>query len=442
MLSLGAATGWASPSIPKLEAPDSPIPITKDQGSWIVAIMVLGYIFGPLPMAWLVDRYGRKVTLLSATVPLTIGWILILVAQSAEVLYVARLLHGFADCIGYCITPMYLGEIASDPIRGALGTLVTVMAKSGILLSYSVGPYVSVRTLPYILLIPCVLFFATFIWLPESPYFLIARKREMVATKSLENLRGHKNVEDELELIKVAVRKAEENRGTFKQLFKDGNRKALIVAVGLVSCQQLCGSQAIIGYSETIFEEVGGIMEARETAILMAVVQVIAALFSSSVVDRLGRRFLLLVSTSGAAVCLFIVGTFFFFKNGNYDTSGLTWLPITAIMLFIVSYTIGIAAVPFAILGEIFPTNIKAYAGAICVMTAALVGATVTKMFQVVTDGMGINYSFWFFALFSFLFIIFVYFLVPETKGKPLHVILEEMNAPFLAKKKKVHYVE
>lgn len=341
--------------------------------------------------------------------------------------------------MAYSATPMFLGEIASDSIRGSIGTLITVMAKLGILIAYAVGPYVSVKALASILLVTPIIFICVFMWLPESPYYLMGKKKEEEATKSLEWLRGHKDVKEELLKIDAAVIKANANKGTLKELFTKGNRMALIIVLGLGAAQQLCGSQAVVAYSTQLFEEVGSGLDAKIAAIIMGVVQLITAGFSSYIVDSLGRRPLLLLSTTGAAICNIIVGVYFFLKDKQgIDTTGISWLPILAIMIFIVSYTIGLATVPFAILGEVFPTNIKALASGAYTVFASLIAFGVSKLYQIVNDheSLGTHVTFFSFGVFSFLFIFFVWFLVPETKGKSLDAILEELNSTKNKKKK------
>ena len=428
-LAAAAAYGWTSPSLIKLQADDSHIPVTNDESSWIAAFMVLGTIVGPIPTAWSVDRFGRKKTLLFAAIPLVAAWFLVGFAKSVFVLYVARFLSGISYGTVYSATPMYLGEIASDFIRGSIGTLLTVMAKTGILFVYAVGPYVSVQALAWILMSLPIVFVLVFIWLPESPYYLVDKNRTEDAQKSLQWLRGNDNIGQELEQMKVAIEKARLNKGTFKELFTRGNRRSLIIVLGLGACQQLCGSQAVIAYAQSFFEKVGSDLGSSESSIILAVVQLITAAFSSSIVDRLGRRPLLLISTSGSAVCTAIIGTYFFLEHDGVDVSDYTMVPFITIMIFIISYTIGLATVPFAILGEIFPSNIKAVAAAVYTMFASAVGFGVIKLYQVVSDDLGIFYTFWGFAVCSLLFVLFVWFLVPETKGKPLAQILEEMGA-------------
>ncbi len=184
-----------------------------------------------------------------AAVPLIISWILIGVAETVAIIYVSRVLGGLAYGIAYSVLPMYLGEIASDKIRGSISTLLTVMAKLGILYAYSIGPYVSVRLMAWLSIIPAAIFVGTFIWLPESPYYLIGKNEPENAKKSLSRLRQRNDVDEEFEKMSEAVRKSQINRGTFKELFfNKGNRMSLIIIMGLAIAQQLCGSQAIIAY--------------------------------------------------------------------------------------------------------------------------------------------------------------------------------------------------
>lgn len=425
-----ASYGWTSPTLPILLAPDSPLPITPDESSWIVSILVLASIAGPVPTAWSVDKFGRKYTMLFAALPAIIGWVLIGVAQSVEVLYVSRLLSGLSYGMAYSSMPLYLGEIASDPIRGSIGTLLTVMAKAGILIEYSIGPFVDFRTLAWISIAFPSAFFLLFMWMPESPYFLLAKEKNDSAKESLQWLRKRDEVTDELAMMKAAVDRSKQNKGTFRELFTKGNRRSLTIVLGLGALQQLCGSQAVIAYSQQIFEEVQSGLEAHESSIIMAVIQLVTAALSSSVVDRVGRRPLLLISTAGCAIGTFVVGLYFFLQQQGVAVQSVSWIPLVVMMLYIVSYTIGLATVPFAILGELFPSNVKAVAAAMYTMFASAVGFGVAKLYQVISDEIGTYVSFWIFAVCSTFFLVFVFLLVPETKGKSLDQILQEMHSP------------
>lgn len=338
-------------------------------------------------------------------------------------------MSGFSYGLAYCVTPMYLAEIASDNIRGAISITLTIMAKLGILYAFVIGPYVSFRMMAWLALIPVALFLASSFWLPETPYFYLGKNRKEKARQSLIQLRsGQLNVERELIQMEVAVKMSQENQGTFRKLLSTkGNRRGLIIILGLGIVQQLCGSQAIIAYSELIFKRVGSAMQPSTASIVLAVIQLFSAAFSSLIVDKLGRRPLLLTSIVGTALCNIIVGMYFNLERHN-DVSALSWVPMLAIMMFVVFYTFGLATVTFTVLGEIFPKNLKAVASAAFIIATAILAFATTKLFQVMIDDLGTDYTFFGYAVVSLLFIPFVWFLVPETKGKSLELILRELN--------------
>lgn len=277
-------------------------------------------------------------------------------------------------------------------------------------------------------MVPPVIFVVSFIWLPDSPYFLIGKNRDKEALRSLEKLRGHMNIQPEYEMMYTAVRKSEENKGTFREIMSRDNRHAIIIIMGLAAVQQLCGSQAIISYAQLIFDEVGSDLGGAESTIVLAVVQLAAAALSSVTVDKFGRKPLLLFSVLAPAICNTIVGVYFFLRSSEKDVSTLAWLPMTALMVFIVAYSLGLASVVFVVLGEVFPKNLRATAGAVFTIVASAIGFGVAKMFQIVTDSIGIYATFWIFAGCSYIFVPFIWFVLPETKGKSLDTILEELR--------------
>lgn len=288
-------------------------------------------------------------------------------------------------------------------------------------------------------MVPPIVFVMSFIWLPDSPYFLIGKNRDEEAVKSLEKLRGHRDVHTEYEMMRSAVRKSEENNGTIKEIASRDNLHAIVIILGLAAVQQLCGSQAVISYAQIIFDEVGSSLGGAESTIVLAVVQLVAAALSSVTVDRFGRKPLLLFSVLAPAICNTIVGAYFFLRSSGKDVSSLAWLPMTAIMVFIVAYSLGLASVTFVVLGEVFPKNLRATAGAVFTIVASAIGFGVAKMFQIVSDNIGIYATFWIFAACSYIFVPFIWFVLPETKGKSLDTILEELRPK---KKRKETFTE
>ncbi|XP_058461854.1 facilitated trehalose transporter Tret1-like [Malaya genurostris] len=426
-----AAAGWSSPAIPALRRADSPVPITADQGSWIVSILSIGSLFGPIITSLFVDRYGRKLTLLLSVIPLAVGWVMIALAEHVSIIYVARFLHGISYGSAYSVAPIYLGEIASPEIRGSTGILVTVMAKIAFLLQYSIGPYVNFNTLAWISLGFPGLFIALFVWMPESPYYLLTANKEKDAFASLCWLRRcdgeSEQFRQEFRQIKAVIEKGRHSPATMKELFKRSNRKSLIIILVLSCGMQLTGINAILGYSQSIFSKLDMNLEAAELSIVLAGVQLLAVFIPIFAVDRLGRRPLLFISCGGSFLGLLTCSIYFTLDAFDYSVQEFSWVPFIGTLGFIIAFALGLATVPFAILGEVFPKHIKANANAVFAIITSVVVFTVVKLFQVISDGIGTFVSFWIFSGCTAGTGALIYWIIPETKGQSLEAIQKSM---------------
>ncbi|XP_052860670.1 facilitated trehalose transporter Tret1-like [Anopheles cruzii] len=431
-----ACAGWSSPAIPALRGPDSPVPITPDEGSWIVALLSIGSLLGPIVCGLFVDRYGRRKLLLGSAIPIAVGWVLIAFARSVAVLYAARLLHGFGYGLAYCVTPIYLGEISSDAVRGSTGVLVTVMAKLAFLLEYTIGSYVSFKCLAWISCALPVVFFATFFWMPETPYFLLARGSDRAAARSLRWLRRSEDVAGELGRMKKLMEDSKQTAAgnSLRLLFASANRRCLVIILLLSFGMQLTGINAILGYSQTLFSGLALPLTAAELSIVLALVQLTSVMLPTFLVDRTGRRPLLLISTAGSLLGLATCAIYFTLVETAPDVlssepgAAHGWVPFVAVLLFIVSFAIGLATVPFAILGEVFPKHIKATANAVFAVITSVVVFTVLKLFQVISDGAGTYVSFWIFTACTAVTGGLIYLVIPETKGQSFERIQELMQ--------------
>ncbi|CAH0695096.1 unnamed protein product [Spodoptera exigua] len=443
----GTCYGWPSPTLPYLQSPESKIPTSPDQGSWIVSIMILCSALTPVPAAYFADRFGRKTTLLLGAVPFIIGWVLVIVANSVSLLYVARMFSGLGYGIVYTVAPMYTGEIATNQVRGALSTLITLMNKVGILAQYCIGPFVSMQTLAAINLILPVSFVLTFIFLPESPYYYLKFERSQRAERALRCLRSG-DIRTELKSIELNVQEDMKNRGTWADLVTEAtNRKAMWITLGIFTIQQLCGSAAVVAYAQVIFNcttsPVGtnvtagpenatvasSSIQPYQESIILGCVQVATCVLSVILVDRVGRKPLLLLSALGVGLMNGTIGTYFYFDHSNSaSVAHLHWLPLAALLIYIVCYAIGLSTVPYVIIGEMFPTNVKLYASCIAHIYTGVSMFAVQKLFQVVKDAYEIYTVFWGFATFSLLGLVFMLVMLPETKGKSFASIQAQLK--------------
>lgn len=275
-----------------------------------------------------------------------------------------------------------------------------------------------------------ILFFISFVWMAESPYYYVKEGRFNDAEKSLKKLRCDPNVIEERKKIEATVTEDMKNRGQMLDLITDPiNRKALITNLVLFATQQFCGSAAVVSYAQTIFMHAEGKIHASSASIILGCVQLMVAASAVFLVDRLGRRPLLLISSFGVFIMNIVIGTYFFYKDYlHVDVKSVGYLPVISIVAYIVLYTIGLSTVPLAVTSEMFPTTIKSSATSVLQIFVGLSTFTVTKLFQVIADNLGNYVVFWCFAVFSFIGLIYIYFQLPETKGKSFAVIQNQLR--------------
>lgn len=294
---------------------------------------------------------------------------------------------------------MYIAEISSDHIRGYLGIIHTVSAKTGLLIMYGIGPFVSVRLMAWISTIPVCIFLVIYYWLPESPYHLLAIKDHEAAAVSLQKLRCTLEVKEELDQMEVSVLRSQVNRGTFSELFFDTrNRQSIIVVLGLSALVELSGSHIIVHYAQTIFATLNTGLESSYASIIFGVVQLIAAIVACFLVDTMGRRPLLLISIVGSGSCMMVIGVYFNLKR-HMDVTDLGWLAVTALLAFMVSYTIGILALASVIAAELFPKHLKGVAGAARIINSSWIGLVLVSVYQYGVDNWGSDRVFIAFSL-------------------------------------------
>lgn len=328
---------------------------------------------------------------------------------------------------------MYIGEIADKNIRGSLGSFIKLQVTFGELYGHAIGPFVTYNVLAYASIIIPIMFFLTFSWMPESPYYLLIKNKRLLAEKSLSWLRRYKNEEDlkeEADQMQKAVIKDIMNKGHFWDLFDtSGNRRAVLVSFGLQLILQFSGIAAIESYTQEIFEQSGSELPAAYAVILLSLLQLIAGLAAAALVDRIGRKPLLMTTTFLGGMSLALSAIFFFLKfKMKVDMTGLGSILVAFVIFYELIIALGLNPLPYMMLGELFPTSVKGFAVSLANLWGSLLAFVVSKLHQVVTDTCGIYASFAWFASTCFFGLAFIAFLVPETKGKSLMEIQEELN--------------
>jgi len=430
----GTCLTWSSPVQTILNSTDdTPLDQRYDTDStetaWITSLLTVGAIFGAIIFGMAAGKFGRKPVLVFLGFPFLISFLLLAFSKNLYCFYFARTFSGLALGGVFTLIPMYSGEIAEDSNRGMLGAAMNCFITLGLLASVSLGPYIDFMWFNVILAVFPAMFIALFIvFCPESPYFLV-KKDISKAEQSLRSIRGTYDVSRELSEIKSTVEKSE--GGSFTDIFVDrGNRKAFLIGSGLIFFQQFSGINIVLFSGQDVFSAAGGDMPAAYGPIIIALVQFFTSFITPIASDRSGRKILLIISHTCMLTVQIFFGLYFFMKkNDESSVENYSWLPITTLIIYITSYNVGSGPIPWAVLGELFPSNIKDLAAAGASSICWICGFIITILYPTFKNSIGIGITFWIFSAFGVFATLFIVMFVIETKGKSLQQIQDELNS-------------
>uniref|UniRef100_A0A1Y1MSZ0 Major facilitator superfamily (MFS) profile domain-containing protein n=1 Tax=Photinus pyralis TaxID=7054 RepID=A0A1Y1MSZ0_PHOPY len=433
ILSCGVNQAWTSPYLPQIINGSYPqISMTSAQGSWCAVMAPLSAPIGALIGALLVDRLGRKYTTLLMAPYTLIMFIFLAFANNLVLISLIRFVIGIVEGVLYTSLPMYLGEISAPEVRGILTASVQFGALLGTLLINVFGLYFSIFTTSLIFAAVPLLHFVTYFWMPESPYYLIKKNKKAEAKAALILLRGSVDVDSEMHSLCEAVSRQESDRKTkmSELVTVRSNRRALLIFVILCTTRKFSGNSPFLFYTAQIFQMAQGSLHPHLSVIIFLTIQIIAAMLSLYLLDRVGRRPIILSSTVVCVITLGIIGLYFYLQDHHVQyVENLRWLPITVLVCYIVFYNIGLELSPVVYVGELFPTNIKAIALGFAETFAAMNGIVTAMLFSILADNYGMFLPFWIFATCCAVGLLLIAKFVPETKNKTLEQIQMELIA-------------
>lgn len=425
----GLALGWSSATLAMRTESVQGFPITIEEWSWVTSLYGVGGGIGAASVGRLVHVLGRRVVLLAFGPVSLAAWALILWSSSVWMLFAGRVMIG-ASCGAACVaTPIYVCEMAHPSIRGALSTYFEILICVGIFFAYVLGKLLPVFWVNVVCLSFSVVHVLCFAWFPDTPRWYLLRGREEDARRSMLFFRGTDyDVDGEMQLIKEGVKESEgAAEGGWRVFAAPAARKALTITIILMVLQQITGVNAITFYATQLFRDAGA-FDAYTASIVVAAVEVLAAVVSMFCVDRLGRRVLLLISGICMAVTTGLMGCYFFFKDylGD-DLSSISWLPIVVVSVYMFMFSVGFGPVIWVFLGEIFPDNVKGVATGVASGLGWFFSFLVTKFYPGLADSLGNYTCYWGFCAICVLSCIYIFFGMPETKGKTLDEIQAEL---------------
>ncbi len=399
----------------------------------VVAVLLLGALVGAATAGPLNDRIGRRRLLLIAAVIFTVGALGAAVAPDTGVLIAFRFILGLAVGTAALTVPLYLAEIAPPESRGAIGSLNQLMVVSGILLAFVVNAFLAPaeewRWMLGLAVVPSIVLFAGMYFMPETPRFLVRKGREDEARAVLERIMDLDDVDAELEEIRKVD--AEEQQGAgLADLKQDWMRPALTVAIGLAVFQQLVGINTIIYYAPTTLTNVGYGDSAAITAnIIIGVVNVGMTLVAIKLVDRVGRKPLLLVGLAGMILSLTVLGlSLTIMSEPKQASDPAAIVTLVCLGTFIASFAATWGPVVWVMLPEILPLHVRGAAMGVAIALHWLANFAVSQTFPLLIDAFSPGAVFLGYAGVGVFATLFVLAKVEETKGRSLEEIEEALH--------------
>lgn len=397
------------------------------QKGWVASCALLGCIIGAAVAGVLSDALGRRKVLLLSALLFTISAVGAALPRNVTEFVIARLLGGLGIGMASMLSPLYIAEVAPARIRGRMVSLNQLAVVGGMVIVYFVNAMIANqgdetwnvatgwRWMFASGALPALFFFVLLFLVPESPRWLTEHGREAEALSVLTRVGGTRQATMQMEEIRTVL--AEET-GSIGQLFQPGVRTALLIAVVLAVLQQITGINVVLYYAPEIFKSAGvQTTQAIGDTVTVGVVNMLFTLVAIWVIDKLGRKPLLLIGSVGMGVSLALLGGAFALEM----TSGPWVLLFT--LSYVAAFAMAMGPVVWVIMAEIFPTQIRGRAmsiATVCLWTACY---AVSQTFPWMLKHLEGPLTFWFYAVMCLLAIVFVAVYVPETKGKTLEEI-------------------
>ncbi|AJY77019.1 sugar porter family MFS transporter [Paenibacillus beijingensis] len=395
---------------------------------WAVSCLIVGCIFGAAGAGGISDKFGRKKVLYAGAVLYLIGSVGAALSPSFSAYVIARLVSGLGIGITATLAPLYNAEIAPAKYRGRLVALNQVAIVSGILLVYFLNLFIAGlgddawdistawRWMFGVGAVPSILFIILLFFVPESPRWLIKQGRPADSLPILLRIHGEELARKEVLDIKASFN---EKQATMREMLSDrGLRAILIVGIVVALTQQITGINAVMYYAPEIFKAAGAGTDASLLqTILVGLINLVFTLVSIWLIDKVGRKALVLVGSSMMTISLAVIGIAF--HTGH--TAGP--LVMIFILLYVASFAISLGTAVWVLLSEIFPNRIRGIATAIANMALWAANYVVTQAFPPLLNTIGSAPTFWIFGAMGLFTFLFMWRVVPETKGKSLEEI-------------------
>ncbi|KAH9424590.1 facilitated trehalose transporter Tret1-2 homolog [Dermatophagoides pteronyssinus] len=449
--SMGTVLGYSAPALASFDQQGSHIHLNKFTDSIFASLMPFGAIIGSICAGFFTESFGRKGTLIFTTLPFVSGWILMAYSgnlDSLTTLMIGRFLTGFCCGLISLTVPVYIGETCDPAKRGFFGSGFQLTVSFGIVVTYVIGKYFIWSDLALFLTAFPLLLLLTILFMPESPVWLLKKGRISEATEAniyLHGAEGSRRMAVDITIPTTYVIEQDSNdngNGIGGGIYINGNasimqqfrlfslskyNRPLYIAIALMFFQQFSGVNAMIFFMTSIFERSKfESISPSDSTIIVGFIQVLATLLACFLSDKFGRRFLMIVSSIGGHLSLIPLAIYYYIdeKNiGNDLNIHYGWIPIVSMVFFIISFSLGLGPIPWLIMGEILPLNVKKLSTIIVSSFNWFCAFIIITFYNQLVETVSSQLTYLMFSLICLSCAIFNIIYLPETKGKSFQEI-------------------
>lgn len=440
VLAYGTAIGWMSPMTLLLQSANSPRgePLSDGEISWMAAVPYLTCVPADFIFGYTCDRWGRKINILVTSGHLLACWTIKLISTATWAFILARALLGVTMAGCFVVTCLYIKEISEISIRGALGTLVILSQTVGNLLLYVIGDVMSYRAVLWFCFTLPFAHILLFLMMPESPSYLIRQGKKEEARKILCWLRCRNEtdpvIQREMELLKKEQEEEMENsKFALKTILSTPILcKAFRIAMVLCLAREVCGAIPVLNFAGDIFrmaaeDGAGLVLTPNQQAMMLGVVQVVGAAVASSLVEKTGRKPLLLITSLASGLSMCVLASWFLAQS--LQVAAPAWIPLVSLCLCIFCDSAGLQPLSFVVMSELFSFQFRSTVTAITMASGAFSDVIQMLFFKPIATTVGVHVTFYIFGVICLFNAAYVVLTVPETKMRSLDEIYEELRS-------------
>ncbi|XP_047540635.1 facilitated trehalose transporter Tret1-like [Vanessa atalanta] len=432
MIGTGANIAYPGVLLQQLRQPDSAVHLTPEHESWIASILGLALISGIIVAPFCLQKLGRRLTNQLSTLPALAGWALLVAAKGPTALLMSRSLQGFGMGIQAAAAPVSIAEYSAPKHRGAFLATIAFSFATGMLVAHIFGTILYWRSAA----LACGSFYAISLVLislsPETPPFLATKGRFSECRKSFRWLRGQDDdAEKELEVLMnsqkhkdIQTPKISKFKTYSEIIMKPEFYKPTVIMMFMFVLFQISGMTVVPSYTVPMMAEVtDGTIESYTSMLMVDVVRFATAVLACIVVNKLNRRTVLFLGIYISVASLLLTSLLLYLRDFGYIADEYKWTPVVPTLFYIFGKTLGILPIPWAIAGEIFPLAYRSLGSGISGMFLSIMFFVVVKTAPTSFRQIGVKGTFCVYGVSIAICGIFLFYLLPETKGKTLYEI-------------------